>query len=142
MKQGEDYIANSVVFYCHDGTGNFVMAKRSINTRDEHGTWDPGGGRIEFGDTAEATLRQEIRQEYCADVLELEFLGYRDVIRYHKGNKTHWISLDFKVLVDRSQVANGEPHKHDEIAWFRLDNLPSPRHSQMEYFVEKYRDKL
>lgn len=142
MKQGIDSIGIAVVFICHDGKGNFLFAKRGTHCRDEHGNWDPGAGSVEFGDTIEHTLRKEIKEEYCADVLTSEFLGYRDVHREHAGVKTHWIALDFKVLVDRSQVQNGEPHKLDEIAWFRLDALPTPTHSQWDNIFSLYKEKL
>ncbi len=142
MRKGVDCIGVTVVYFCHDGDGHFLMNRRSQNTRDEQGRWDIGGGALEFGHTVEETLRKEIREEYCTDVLASEFLGYRDVRREHNGEQTHWIALDFKVLVDRIQVQNGEPHKFDEIAWFTLDALPSPVHSRFPEFLEKYRDRL
>lgn len=142
MKKGVDYTGVTVVFACHDGEGNFLMNKRSTACRDEHGTWDPGGGGLDFGDTIEETLRKEIREEYCTDVMDSKFLGFRDVHREHEGVKTHWIALDFKVLIDRSNVKNGEPHKFEELAWFRLDNLPSPLHSQFPNFLNLYKEKL
>ena len=142
MKKGVDFTGVTIVFACHDGNGNFLFAKRGVNCRDEHGTWDPGGGGLEFGDTVEGTLRKEIMEEYCTDVLDFEFLGFRDVHREHQGQKTHWIALDYKVLIDPSKVANGEPHKMDEIAWFTLDDLPAPSHSQWPKFLELYRAKL
>ncbi len=142
LREGEDFIGNAVVFACHDGAGDFLFSKRSVNSRDEHGTWDPGGGRIELGDTVEETLRKEIAEEYCTEVLDVEFLGYRDVHREHAGNLTHWITLDFKVLVDRAKVKNGEPHKLDDVRWFKLDALPSPMHSQWPTFYTLYKDKL
>ncbi|HEY1407157.1 MAG TPA: NUDIX domain-containing protein [Spirochaetota bacterium] len=142
MKKGQDFTGVTVVFQCHDGQGNFLFGKRSANCRDEHGTWDPGGGGLEFGDTAEETLRKEIREEYGAEVLDFEFLGYRDVLRGSDGQRTHWVALDFKVLVDPKQVRNGEPHKLDEIAWFTLDDLPAPMHSQWPIFFENHQEKL
>ena len=142
MKKGVDYTGVTIVYYCHDGQGNFVMSKRSTSCRDEHGRWDPGGGGLEFGDTVENTLKKEIKEEYCTDVLSYEFLGFRDVHREHDGVKTHWIGLDFKVLVDRGKVKNGEPNKFDEIGWFSIDNLPDPVHSQFPKFLELYREKL
>jgi 8-oxo-dGTP pyrophosphatase MutT (NUDIX family) len=142
MKKGEDYIGITVSFLCHDGKGNVLLSKRGINARDEHGRWDCGGGGIEFGDTAEATVRKEIGEEYCTDVLAMEFLGYRDVFREQNGKHTHWLSLDFKVLVDREKVRNGEPHKLDEVRWFPLDKLPEPMHSQWPKFLAQYRDRL
>lgn len=142
MKQGSDYIGVTVTFLCHDGQGNYLLAKRSANARDEHGRWDGGGGAIEFGDTVEATLLKEIKEEYCADIIEHKFLGCRDVHRTQNGQLTHWIALDHAVRVDRDQVSNGEPHKFDELGWFRLDDLPNEVHSQLPGFIEKYREYL
>lgn len=142
MKKGEDYIGLAVIFFCHDGKGNIVFSKRSANCRDEHFTWDIGGGAVEFGDNILDVLKKEIKEEYGTDVIEHEFLGYRDVKREHEGKKTHWIALDFKVLVDPDQVKNGEPHKFDEVKWFRMENLPSPLFSQLPTFLEKYKDRI
>ncbi len=142
MKKGIDYPGVTVSFLCHDGEGNYVLSKRGQNARDERGRWDCGGGGLDLNDTVEDTLKKEIREELCTDVLEYEFLGYRDVHREEAGIKTHWVALDFKVLVDRSKVKNGEPHKLDEVAWFKLDELPQPLHSQLPFTIEKYKDRL
>lgn len=141
-KKGHDFIGVSVVFACHDGKGNYLLSKRGQNCRDEQGTWDPGGGGVEFGQTVEGALRQEILEEYCTDVLEYEFLGFRDVHREHEGKPTHWVALDYRVLVDRKKVRNGEPHKLDAIGWYRIDALPEPQHSQFPKFLELYRHRL
>jgi 8-oxo-dGTP diphosphatase len=142
MQIGEDYIGIAVVYFCHDGKGNVVFNKRGENCRDEQGTWDIGGGGVEFGDNIEDALRKEIKEEYCADILDYEFLGYRDVHRINKGKKTHWVTLDFKVLVDKAQVKNGEPHKFDAVEWFTMDSLPEPLFTQLSVFFEKYKDKI
>lgn len=142
MKKGEDYIGVTTTFLCHDGQGEVFLSKRSVNCRDEHGRWDCGGGSIEFGDTAEATVRKEIREEYGTEPLDIQFLGYRDVFREHAGRSTHWLSLDFRVLIRRDEARNNEPHKFDEVGWFRLDALPEPMHSQWPAFLEKYGHEL
>jgi 8-oxo-dGTP diphosphatase len=144
MQKGIDFIGVSIIYFCHDNNGNFVMAKRSAQARDEQGRWDIGGGGLEFLDTVENTLKKEIMEEYCTDVLDYEFLGFRDVHREFEGKKTHWIALDFKVLVDPEKVQNGEPHKFTEIKWFTLRNLPaeSELHSQLPLFLKKYKGKL
>ncbi len=142
MKEGTDYTGVCIIYFCHDGQGNFLMAKRTKNTRDEHGRWDIGGGGLEFCDTVKNTIKKEIGEEYCTDVLDYEFLGYRDVHREQKNKKTHWIALDFKVLIDKSKVKIGEPHKFEKLEWFVLDNLPDELHSQLPNFFKLYKNKL
>ncbi len=139
---GVNFVGVSVVYFCHDGKGNFLMHKRSKQARDEHGNWDIGAGGLELHDTVEGTLKKEIKEEYDTDVISFEFLGYRELHRQHQGQPTHWVTLDFKVLVDPSKAKNGEPHKFDEVKWVKMDNLPSPRHSQVDVFFEKYKEKL
>ena len=143
MKKGVDFTGVNVVFFCHDGEGNILMGKRSKTTRDEHGKWDLGGGAVEFGEKIEDALEREIKEEYGTDVLDFEFLGIMDVHRKdHNGNKTHWIALCHKVLVNKMKVKNAAPKDHDEIGWFTLDNLPKPTHSQLPKFLKKYKSKL
>lgn len=142
MKQGVDYPGVTIVYFCHDGKGNFVMSKRSSKSRDEQGRWDIGGGGLDFGVSVEETLRKEIKEEYRTDVLTFEFLGYRDVHRSYETHKTHWVALDFKVLIDPAKVANGEPHKFDAVQMFTFDAMPQPVHSQLPEFLKLYRAKL
>ena len=142
MKKGFDFPGVTIVYFCHDGKGNFIMGKRNKNTRDEHDRWDIGAGGLEFGEKVENTLRREIKEEYSTDVFGYEFLGFRELHRKHKGKTTHWIGLDFKVLVDSKKVKNNEPHKFDDVAWFTLETIPTKVHSQFPIFLKNYKEKL
>jgi 8-oxo-dGTP diphosphatase len=145
MQKGIDYIGVSVVYFCHDGKGNVVMAKRTQNARDEKGKWDIGGGAMELYETVEQALRKEIKEEYNCDVLSYEFLGIREVHRMNQNAKTHWIALDYKVLVDTSDLKTNEPQKFDEVRLFPISEMirePQLVHSQLPEFLEKYKDKI
>ena len=142
MKPGINFIGIAVVYFCHDGKGNVLLAKRTNNCRDEHGRWDPGGGAIEVGEKIEEALYREIKEEYGTNIIRTEFLGFREILQDQQGQRTHWISFDFKVHVDRKKVQNLEPQKHNPLDWFRLDNLPEPMHSQWPVFLKLYGDKL
>jgi 8-oxo-dGTP diphosphatase len=142
MEKGFDHIGITVCYLCHDGHGNVLLNKRGAKARDENGKWDPGGGGLEFGDSVETTLKKEIKEEYCADVLDYQFMGYRDLFREINGKKSHWLTLDFIVHVNPDQVKNGEPHKFDEIGWFKLDAFPSPLHSGAPAFFEKNKKRI
>ena len=143
MKKGIDYIGVGVIFFCHDGKGNFILSKRTAKSRDEHGRWDPGGGGVNFGESVFSALKREIKEEYSTDILKAEFLGYRDAVRIDEAKrKTHWLAIDYKVLVDSKKVKIGEPKKIEEIGWFTFNNLPKPLHSQWPIFVKKYKNQL
>jgi len=142
MKKGIDYTGVTVSYFCVDGKGNVLLNLRSKNCRDEHGRWDNGGGGLEFGSTVVETLAKELKEEYCVDILEKEFLGYRDILRVQDGITTHWLAIYFKVKVDPAQVKNGEPHKFDDIRWFKFTELPQPLHSQLPGAIEAFKDKL
>lgn len=75
MEKGIDHVGITVCYLCHDGQGNVLLNKRGLKARDEQGRWDFGGGGLEFGDTIEATLKKEISEEYCTDVLDFDFMG-------------------------------------------------------------------
>lgn len=142
IKGGVYYIGIGVVFFCHDGNGRVVFNKRSGNARDEQGCWDIGGGGVKKGELLEDALRREVMEEYCTDVLEHEYLGFREVHRVKDGTPTYWIVFDFKVKIDSSCCAIGDPDKMDDIAWHTLDDLPAPMHSQWETYLKKYSDRL
>ena len=141
-KIGIDEIGIAVSCFCHDGKGKYLLEKRSANARDEQGRWNPGGGTVEFGETIEDAIRRELKEEYCVDVLGHEFLGYRDVHREINGRKSHWILLDFKVLIDPAQAKIGEPDVIDELRWVTIDDIPTPMHSFFPAYLEKYKGKL
>lgn len=142
LLKGVDFIGITVVFFCHDGRGNLLLAQRSVKARDEKGAWDVGGGGLEFGDGLEETLRREIKEEYNLEVIDYEFLGFREVFRKLNGRPTHWLALDFRVLVDPRKAKINEPHKFDRLGWFKLDALPQPLHSQLPFAVSKYKNRL
>lgn len=142
MNKGVDFIGVTVSYMCHDGQGNFLMSKRSTKCRDEHGTWDFGGGGVDLGDSVEKTLLKELKEEYCVEPKTFEFLGYEDLFRTMNGVNTHWVGLLFLVEIDRSKVQNGEPEKFDALEWYHLDALPTPLHSSIPGILSKFKDRL
>lgn len=140
MKAGFDYVGVSTPFYCNDGRGNFLLHRRSTKCRDEHGRWDPGSGKLEFGLTPEQNVLKEVREEYgCRGVIQKSVPAHT-IFRTHEGKKTHWIVLPFFVLVDPKKVKNNDPEKIEEIGWFRLSKLPKPLHIGFEFTLDKFKE--
>ena len=143
MKKGFDYIGFAVTTMCHDGQGKYLLELRSDKCRDEHFCWSPvGSGGVKFGETIEEAIHREVKEECNASVLEVENLGLREVFREQEGKNTHWISQDYRVLIDPAEVKINEPDKCLELKWFSLEDFPEKLHSQFPYFLEKYKDKL
>jgi 8-oxo-dGTP pyrophosphatase MutT (NUDIX family) len=119
----------SCVFICHDEQGRVLLARRGPGARDEPGSWDTGAGALEHGESFETAVAREVGEEYSAEVLDMEMIGVRNVLR---GDPvSHWVALVFAIKVDPAAVAIGEPHKFDGLGWFAPDELPSPLHSQV-----------
>lgn len=141
LRRGVDFIGVACSFICHDGKGSFLLHKRSKNCRDEQGRWDNGGGAQEFGDNIESTVKREIKEEYGAEAFNLQFIKVYDAFRkLRDGTPTHWVSVLYLAQVDPKQVVNNEPHKIDEIGWFNLGNLPSPKHTMLKTNIEAVKD--
>lgn len=137
--KGVSFTGITTAFMCHDGHGKIFLTKRSKHTRDEHGNWDAGGGGLKHGQSLEDNLKREIKEEYDADPLNIEFLGYLDAFRTNQhGQATHWLAMYFAVLVDPKQVKINEPDMVDDSGWFTLDQLPKPMHSMWSTFYAKH----
>lgn len=141
--KGRSFVGISVVFFLHDGKGRIFLNKRSAMARDEHGRWSPGGGGVKHGQSIEANMLRELREEFNVGSLKTDFLGYFDVFRNaHHDQPAHWLAMCFAVLVNPDDVKINEPEMVDEAGWFTLDTMPSPLHSQFGPFFEKLDDKL
>ncbi len=144
MKQGIDCIGISITHICHDGSGKFLMKKRGIRCRDEHGAWEFGGGTLDMHEKVEDCLRRELKEENNAEPISYEFLGFMDLFRSMGDTNTHWVLLVFLVLLDPSKVINNDNDfdSFEDIGWFNLNNLPDPLHSSTPIILERFKDKL
>jgi 8-oxo-dGTP diphosphatase len=141
--KGISFTGITTVFLCHDGNGKLFLTKRSKNTRDEHGRWDPGGGGLKHGQAIEENMRRELKEEYDVEPIRTDFLGYFDAFRTTpEGLPTHWLAMCFAVLVDPSKIKINEPDMVDGQGWFTLDALPSPMHSQIGKCFDLYGEAL
>ena len=138
MKPGIDYIGVIAPFFCHDGNGNFLFYKRSKNAKDEKGKWDCSGGTVQFGEQPIEAVRRKLKIQYGCEGEIQEQLSACSVLIEIDGVKNHWLAVPFILKVDSKDVKISEPEKMDEIAWFRLSNLPKPLHSGVEYILNLY----
>lgn len=136
LRRGVDHIGVTVNFLIHDGQGRLLLQKRSQNCRDEQGRWDIGGGAVEFGETLEEAVHRELAEEYLTKPVSIQKTRSGTALRQNNGHLTHWVYVNYKVLVKPEDIQIGEPHKVDEIGWFTRDTLPQPLHSMFPIALE------
>lgn len=117
---------------CHDGAGNFMMAKRGGRARDRHGQWEFGGGALEPGETLEGALRRETKEEFGVDITDIAQVG---VSEFQRASGL-WLGIFYVARVNRDEVRIAEP-VYDEIGWFTIDTLPEPMFEDARAFAIK-----
>ncbi len=143
MQKGFEYIGVSVIPFCHDGQGRYLVSQRGHACKDERGAWEPaGGGSVEPHELLEDAVRREIKEECGANARQIAFMGFREVFRTIDGKDSHWIAFDFKVEIETADVTITEPDKCSELRWCTPAEIPSPQHSQFPFFLKKYKDFL
>jgi len=108
-----------------------------MKCRDEKGMWDPGAGKVDFGEDLETCVLREIKEEYGCDGKIVEQMPPVTVLRESNGTTIHWLAIPFIVKVNGNDAKINEPEHMDEIAWFTLDNLPKPFHTAFENYILK-----
>jgi len=141
LRRGVDFIGVTVAFVIHDGKGNFLLQKRSQKCRDEQGTWDVGGGSMEFGEEWEQAVRREIEEEIGVTPEEIKFLKAYNALRDNNGIPTHWIAIVHAAKVNPKLVKINDREKIDAIGWFTLDKMPKPLHSKMMKSLDAAKEK-
>lgn len=87
--------------------GKYLIAKRSTGNPEVLGKWEFPGGKVEAGETEEAAIEREMREEFEVEVKAIRFVA-NNVCEY--PNRTidlrlyecKYISGEFKIFDDHS----------------------------------------
>src|SRR6476661_2390946 len=106
--------------------GRVLLVHRSPNRRAYPGVWDLPGGHIETGETELAALRREMHEELGVQIATGSAIP---LCRLDAGRGGESVRLS-AWLVDEWQgtPTNVAPDEHDEIRWFRPEELPPFAH--------------
>lgn len=124
MIPGKDYIGVGVGAMIFDAEGKVFLAQRGPEARNERGTWEFPGGRVNYGETLVEAILREIHEEYG---LRIEVEALLDVIDHLLPEEgQHWVAPTYIARHVSGEAVILEPQKCTGIGWFELDDLPAP----------------
>lgn len=137
LKRGKDYIGVGVGAVIFE-QNKILLIKRMVPP--EAGYWAIQGGAVEFGETIEAAIRREVQEELGVESEVVTMLGVTDHILPDEG--VHWVAPVFLMKITAGTPQNVESHKHSDLRWFSLDELPDPITLTTRYAVEFLKNHL
>lgn len=100
-----------------------ILLVERTNTGYFDNHWGIPGGFLEHNESLLEGAVREIHEEANAQV-ELENLTLVHVSQFNtEHNKL--LGFYFEAKIWKGELKNNEPHKHGQIAWFDLNNLPA-----------------
>lgn len=100
----------------------------------EAGYWAIQGGAVEFGETIEAAIKREVKEELGVESEVVTLLGVTDHIL--PDEEVHWVAPVFLMKITAGTPQNIESHKHRDLRWFSLNDLPDKITLTTRYAVE------
>ena len=90
--------------------------------KDRSGNWELPGGRIDFGETPEETLKREFHEELGIDDVEIgKVINIWSFISNAHEDKYHFIVVIFSCKADLSKLKISDEHL--EYKWVGLDEI-------------------
>jgi 8-oxo-dGTP diphosphatase len=115
--------------------GRVLLVHRSPNRHAYPDVWDLPGGHIETGETELAALTREIHEELGVQIATESSIH---LCRLDAGRGEESVRFSAWLVSEWAGTpANVAPDEHDEIRWFRPDELPPLAHEPVGTALEK-----
>ncbi|MBN1567180.1 MAG: NUDIX domain-containing protein [Acidobacteria bacterium] len=102
-----------------DSEGRVLILQRQRESKYAAGAWCLPGGKIEYNETAEATIQKELSEETSLTCTSLKFLFFQDSLPLAPG-KMHCVNLYFECTVSGNLILNEES---SAFAWIGPSDL-------------------
>ena len=141
LKTGKDYIGVGGGVLIFNKKNQVLLTKRTKRTRNDAGVWAKPGGGLEYGEKAIQSMKREMKEELGVLIEIWGILPNTDHIL--KREKQHWFAFNYLGRIKSGVLKNCEPHKCEELRWFKLNELPKKlaqptRESVNNYLKGKY----
>lgn len=109
------------------------MVKKNDRQNIGAGNWLLPGGTLRFNEEIELSLMRELREETNLEIVDLQLLASKKMII----GDTHWLGVYFLVNVkNESELTNVEQHKHEQVAFVPLQEVPSLKDYSILQFIK------
>lgn len=137
MKPGKDFIGVGVGAFILNDKNELLMLLRAKNSSVEPGTWMIPGGKIDFNEKMEDTVKREAEEEIGVQIEVIDLVKPLD----HILPDQHWITSIFLCRIKSGDPRIMEPHKHDKMKWFPLDKMPENLSIATKNSLKAYQEK-
>jgi len=122
MKPGKDYIGVGVGAFILNDKNEVLMLLRSSQCKNEAGKWMIPGGGVDFNEKLEDCIIREVKEEIGVDIDVVKLIAAVNHLLPEEGQ--HWVAPTFQCKIKSGEPKIMEPHKHEELKWFSLDEMP------------------
>lgn len=109
-----------MLFVVSDGK---VLLSRRLNTWFGNGQFAPPGGMVDGGETPEEAAVREAAEEANIKILDEDVRLFAESETVSNERTFH--NYYFVAEKWSGEVKNNEPHRHNELDWYDIENLPT-----------------
>lgn len=110
------------------------------NTGYRDNEWALPSGKLDLGETFTEGSIRELKEEIGVDA---ETKDIEHAITSHRKSdndpRQAWVDIYFVCNKWQGEPSNTEPHKHSELKWFDLDNLPEDMMGYQKQALEEWK---
>lgn len=123
---------------------NQVLMLYRKNTPAYNNLYALPAGKVEFGDSLKENVIREAKEEVGIDILadDLQLVLTMWANYTYEEEQIEDVGFFFKANTFKGEIFNAEPHKHDHLKWFSLDDLPQAIQPHAHAALKAYQQGL